>query len=61
MSVLRDECRHERLRFGSGCYYLFCDDCYQKWVAVKIDADEPDHTCNEGAGGSLSGEPRTKP
>lgn len=25
-------CKHEMLSFGSGDYYLFCDQCGDRWV-----------------------------
>jgi hypothetical protein len=27
-------CKHEHLTFGSGGYYIFCMDCWVKWVAI---------------------------
>jgi hypothetical protein len=28
-------CRHERLQFGSGGFYIFCMDCRGTWVAKR--------------------------
>ena len=28
-------CKHLSLRFGSGGFYVFCDECNVAWVAVK--------------------------
>lgn len=30
---LREQCRHLSLAFGSGDYYIFCQDCDARWVA----------------------------
>ncbi len=32
-------CKHTRLAFGSGGYYVMCRDCPQTWVARRIDAE----------------------
>lgn len=33
-------CGHEQLRFGSGCYYVFCAVCNARWVHSTIHADK---------------------
>ena len=53
------ECIHEALSFGSGDYYLICDECGRYWVMVGNNGDEPDPSqSNIGAAASLSGERR---
>lgn len=55
----RAECRHERLFFGSGDYYLFCSDCNAAWVCRSPADDQPaPHMANKGVGVGLSGEKR---
>lgn len=55
----RSQCRHERLRFGSGDYYLFCQDCPARWVCSGSMRDEgAPELANQGVGCSLSGELR---
>ena len=36
----RDECSHERLAFGSGDYYIFCDACRRQWCLHGLDRPE---------------------
>ena len=31
--IPREKCRHLTLSFGSGDYYIFCNDCDAKWCA----------------------------
>jgi len=31
--ISREQCRHLNISFGSGDYYIFCNDCPAKWVA----------------------------
>ena len=28
----QQECRHDKLIFGSGDYYVFCEECGRSWV-----------------------------
>jgi len=28
----QNECKHEKLTFGSGDFYIFCVDCTRSWV-----------------------------
>ncbi len=58
-------CLHEKLSFGSGDYYLFCDDCRCSWVMRVEQALQPgelvegiDH--NQGEASGLSGERRVR-
>jgi hypothetical protein len=37
---MKEQCQHERLHFGSGAYYLFCNKCTRKWIAWKPNATE---------------------
>lgn len=57
---LQEECRHETIRFGSGDYYIFCQDCPAAWVfKERAGADRPaPASSNKGVGGQLSGEAR---
>lgn len=32
--MAKEHCEHKRLGFGSGAYYLICQDCNQYWAAV---------------------------
>ena len=34
------KCKHETLRFGSGGYYVFCETCHVRWVAIKGGPDD---------------------
>lgn len=57
----QEECRHETIRFGSGDYYIFCQDCPAGWVFIDraAQSDAPAATkSNKGVGGQLSGEAR---
>lgn len=40
MSIEQGGCGHLRLRFGSGGYYIFCNDCAAAWIAWKMGSDE---------------------
>lgn len=55
------DCNHETIRFGSGDYYVFCQDCPAAWV-FKDRFGNTDEPCaaksNQGVGGQLSGQPR---
>lgn len=67
----RKDCRHETLTFGSGDYYIFCQECNACWAAVSHIQPEYGHDaqgkpiganpdiCNKGVGCTLSGEIRT--
>ena len=41
-------CKHDKLYFGSGAYYIFCKDCQQSWVACLTSKggrdNEPDYS-----------------
>ena len=39
--MLKDQkdCRHEKLTFGSGDFYVFCVDCGRSWVHRKMEDD----------------------
>ena len=53
------ECIHEALYFGSGDYYLICEECGRFWVMVGLEGDKPDSThSNIGKASGLSGERR---
>lgn len=71
-SKSRAECSHEKLRFGSGDYYIFCAnlDCGAQWAAIG--GGQPEYgfditgrpigcnalVSNKGVGGTLSGQER---
>lgn len=47
-------CKHSTLRFGSGAYYVSCEGCTRRWVAITgpkdtdIDYDAgADQVCGE--------------
>ena len=54
------ECIHESLYFGSGDYYLICENCGRYWVMVGPNGgDVGDSTIsNIGEAAGLSGEKR---
>jgi hypothetical protein len=54
-----NECRHPRLNFGSGDYYLFCHDCRRWWATIEPTTHRlaPD-LANQGEGSQLSGQAR---
>lgn len=67
----RDQCEHLTLRFGSGDYYIFCQDCSAYWGALNPSIREygygPDGKINVGCDPTvctntfqLSGELRRK-
>jgi hypothetical protein len=35
-------CKHIKLEFGSGDYYLFCKTCDNKWVLTELCSDKAD-------------------
>lgn len=37
------ECRHEKLTFGSGDFYIFCVDCQRSWVHRDMRNDQPSY------------------
>lgn len=37
-------CKHDRLTFGSGGFYVFCMDCNAAWVARTRENDEIDYS-----------------
>ena len=63
MSYQDINCTHDRLHFGSGDYYIFCDDCSATWVHKVFGggADNDLGGSNQStAQGRLSGQRRTK-
>ena len=54
-------CKHERLAFGSGGFYVFCTvpGCGASWVARKAENDEIDYARSED--GLTIGDRREKP
>jgi len=49
------DCEHKKLMFGSGDYYIFCEECHKSWIM------EDDHKNNVGLiSQHLSGEFREK-
>ncbi len=50
----KNECLHEEIYFGSGDYYLICEECNRYWVM------EDPYENNVGKACELSGERRTK-
>lgn len=54
------DCRHAKLQFGSGDYYLFCQECKAAWVRKRLDSDiAAPELSNFGDGALLSGETRS--
>jgi hypothetical protein len=53
----RRQCPHDTLSFGSGAYYVICQDCLQYWVATGNQGDKPDPS----AGGDKVSGKRVKP
>jgi len=49
------DCKHEKLTFGSGDFYVFCVDCTRSWVHCQ-NGDQP---CYEH-GQNVTGEYRVK-
>lgn len=49
------DCGHKRLFFGSGDFYIICEDCNMYWVS------EEDDQHNQGSNINLSGERRVEP
>lgn len=47
-----EECSHEKLYFGSGGYYIFCDNCSRTWVAINPPHDN--NLCYEASGDGLT-------
>lgn len=58
-----EQCRHPKINFGSGDYYLFCHACGARWVRTCAHADHPPRPdlANRGVGSQLSGEARVVP
>lgn len=55
---MKNDCNHNRLYFGSGDYYIFCDECKRSWV-ISGDMDYPDP--NSCVTGFYDERPRVKP
>jgi hypothetical protein len=54
-------CKHEKLMFCSGGYYIQCLECFKWWVAIKHDVVSSDSDLDYSRGSDcLSGEFRTK-
>lgn len=49
------DCRHEKLTFGSGDFYVFCVECNRSWVHCK-NGDQPYYE----HGQNVTGEYRVK-
>lgn len=41
MPGTKADCSHNTLTFGSGDYYLFCDQCGARWCRISIRGDIP--------------------
>lgn len=66
----REDCDHKTLMFGSGDYYIFCQDCGAKWMGHDGSSQEygvsatgkpvgaTPETSNKGKGAYLSGKVR---
>lgn len=48
--VDRYDCKHIHLHFGSGGYYLLCQQCEIVWVAKKSGGPEPEEVVDRKAG-----------
>jgi len=53
-SKLKNGCTHDILKFGSGDYYIFCEECGYQWVIMD------EFKTNFGVAGGLSGQVRVK-
>lgn len=53
----QSKCPHKKLFFGSGDYYVICDDCTRTWVKTKPQTDE---ACAEDCNNAVTGEYRVK-
>jgi len=61
MTVPADQCRHPKLNFGSGDYYIFCHDCGRWWCTIEPANHRPSPwLANKGVGAQLSGEERSE-
>lgn len=56
-----EECRHLKLTFGSGDYYIFCYGCGHWWATIEPTSHKlAPELANRGAGSQLSGEARIR-
>lgn len=57
--LIREDCSHDVLHFGSGDYYVFCRACGASWVCVGPGSDKAEPgLANRGKGALLSGHGR---
>lgn len=41
--IIKPICLHDDVFLGSGGYYIFCQKCYARWVAVANTDDDKDY------------------
>lgn len=70
--IAREKCDHKELWFGSGDFYIFCQNCGARWATISWQQPEygydkdgkPIGVCpedaNKGEGSRLSGTKRIK-
>jgi len=59
--IPRKECPHDKLQFGSGDYYIFCQACGAWWGHIEPNGQKlSPETANQGIGGQQSGTVRVK-
>jgi ribosomal protein S27E len=46
MNKTKSECEHENLYFGSGDYYIFCEDCGHTWQTQGGEHNLSAQQCN---------------
>ncbi len=51
------DCNHESVYFGSGDYYIICENCGRQWVVRCTDSDE---ACADDGNHNICGEKRIK-
>jgi hypothetical protein len=57
--IAAEKCRHPKLNFGSGDYYIFCHDCGRWWVTIEPTSHKlAPELANQGEGSQLSGQSR---
>jgi len=58
-NVTQEFCQHRKVAFGSGDYYLICQDCGAWWCMIsKTNGKPAPEDSNKGIGATLSGSVR---
>lgn len=42
---MKNDCKHNRLYFGSGDYYIFCEECNRFWVITGQGDNADSNSC----------------